>query len=279
VREALRNSAGFLHPNGAVSRWPSVPAASPLARRLDGVAESLITGRDLLQTHFSMGAYGGRRHTSEWALVIASPTITGALLVEIGSLSRTIARQGADVALTGLPGSRDSAEVRRALNAACQWLWILNASVRAAHQREPASATDGELLGAIPVNITPPRYLPDGGESVTALCEGTIATAERLRHLAWGAAEQAPWASGMSVASMYQVAAANTVTSHNCEVLLRSLASRTGTASIRADQRSAVRGRRRCLAHSRTLARNRACDRRHQYRHSWSGLPRRRRNP
>jgi hypothetical protein len=133
AREALRNSAGFLNTHGAVSRWPAVPAASPLARRLDGVAESLITGRDLLQTHFSLGAYGGWQHRSEWAFVITSPTITQALLAEIASLSRTIAQQGADVALTGVPGSRDSTEVRRALNAACQWLWILNASVQAAH--------------------------------------------------------------------------------------------------------------------------------------------------
>ena len=115
AREALRNSAEFLNVHGAVSRWPAVPAASPVARRLDGVAESLITGRDLLQTHFSMGPYGELRHRSEWAAVIASPTVTRALLVEIGSLSRTIARQSAGVALAGPPGSRDSAEVRRAL--------------------------------------------------------------------------------------------------------------------------------------------------------------------
>jgi hypothetical protein len=227
AREALRNSAGFLNTHGAVSRWPAIPAASPLARRLDSVAESLITGRDLLQTHFSLGVYGGWQHRSEWAFVITSSTITRALLTEIASLSRTIARQGADVALTGVSGSRDNAEARRALNATCQWLWVLNASVQAAHQREPTSAADGELLRAIPVNIPPPRHLPDGSESVTALCEGTAATAQRLRHLAWDAAEQARWASEMSVTSMYQVAADNTVTSHNCEVLLRTLAART----------------------------------------------------
>jgi hypothetical protein len=103
----------------------------------------------------------------------------------------------------------------------------LSASVQAAHQREPSSVVDGELLRSIPANVAPPRRLPDGTESVAALCEGTITTAERLRHLAWDAAERARWSSAMNVTSMYQVAAANTVTSYNSEVLLRALAVRT----------------------------------------------------
>ena len=86
---------------------------------------SLTTGRDLLQTHFALGIDGGRQHRSEWALVIVSPTATRALLAEIGSLSRKIARQGADLALAGSQPSQNNAEARRALNAACQWLWVL----------------------------------------------------------------------------------------------------------------------------------------------------------
>lgn len=227
VREALASAAGFLNAQGAVSRWPAVPALSPLARRLDAVAESLITGRDLLQSHFGMDPNGGRQHRSEWALIITSPMATRALLAEFATLSRAIARHGVNVALVGRPSRQDSAEAWRALNAACQWLWVLNASIQAAHQREPSSVADGELLRSIPANVAPPRCLPDGSESVTAICEGTITTAERLRHLAWHAAERARWSSAMSVTSMYQVAAANTVTSHNSEVLLRALAART----------------------------------------------------
>jgi len=227
ARVALVSGAVFLDAQAAVSRWPDVPAASPLARRLDGVTESLITGRDLLQTHFGLDWDGRRQHRSEWAFVITSPTVTRALLAEIAALSRTIAAQGANLALAYLPGGRDNADVRRALNAACQWLWVLNASVQAAHHREPAPVTDGELLCSIPVNAPPARRLPERGDPVTALCEGTVTTAERLRHLAWDAAERAPWSSGLSVTSMYQVAAANAVTSHNSEVLLRVLAART----------------------------------------------------
>lgn len=226
VREALASAAGFLHTEGAVSRWPAVPAFSPLARRLDAVAESLITGRDLLQSHFGMDRNGGRQHRSEWALIITSPMVMRALLAEFATLSRTIARHGVNVALAGRP-RQESAGAWRALNAACQWLWVLNASVQAAHQREPSSVADDELLRSIPANVAPPRCLPDGSESVTAICEGTITTAERLRHLAWHASERPRWSSAMSVTSMYQVAAANTVTSHNSEVLLRALAART----------------------------------------------------
>jgi hypothetical protein len=228
AREALTNSAGFLMHHRASPRWPQAPAASPLARRLDGVAVSLTTGRDLLQTHFALGTGGWRQHRSEWAGVIVSPTATRALLTEIGWLSRKIARQGADVALAGSQPGRRSAEARRALNAACQWLWVLSSSVQAAHQREPVSTADRELLHAIPVNVPPPRRLPERSESVTALCEGTVNTAKRLRHLAWDAADRASWSPEMNVSSLHQVAAASTVTSHNCEVLLKTLADRTG---------------------------------------------------
>jgi hypothetical protein len=227
VREALVNAAGFLNTQGAVSRWPAVPAVSPLARRLDAVAESLITGRDLLQSHFGMDRNAGRQHRSEWALITTSPMVVRALLAEFATLSRTIARHGVNVALVGRPGRQESAEAWRALNAACQWLWVLNASIQAAHRQEPSSVAEGELLRSIPANIAPPRCLPDGSESVTAICEGTITTAERLRHLDWHASERARWSSAMSITSMYQVAAANTVTSHNSEVLLRALAART----------------------------------------------------
>src|SRR5215471_402417 len=116
AREALASAAGFLNIQGAVSRWPAVPAVSPLARRLDAVAESLITGHDLLQTHFGMDRRGGRRHRFEWALIITSPTVMRALLAEFATLARTIARHGAYIAPTGLPSRQGSAAVWRALN-------------------------------------------------------------------------------------------------------------------------------------------------------------------
>ena len=66
----------------------------------------MITGHDLLQTHFGLDWDGRRQHRSEWAFIITSPTATRALLAEFATLSRTIARQGANLALACLPGGR-----------------------------------------------------------------------------------------------------------------------------------------------------------------------------
>jgi len=172
---------------------------------------SLTTGRDLLQTHFAPTSSGARRHRSEWAHVVASQPVSRALLAEIGSLARQVACQGADLALSPTPGEPEDAEDRRRLNAACQWLWVADASVRAAHRREPLSARDHELLQAIPVNALPPRRVPGGREPVTALCEGVITSAERVRHLAWAPAEQAHSSRDVTVTSLRHIAETSTV--------------------------------------------------------------------
>src|SRR5262249_17113518 len=91
-----------------------------------------------------------------------------------------------------------------------------------------------ELLHAIPVNSLPPRRLPDGTESVAALCDGAVISAERVRQFAWGQAARAAWSPEVSVASLHQVAAASTVTSHNCRVVLQTMT--TGIAGRGSDQ-------------------------------------------
>jgi hypothetical protein len=156
AREALSNSAGFLTERGAHPRWPPSPAASTLAQRLDAVTVSLITGRDLLHTHFTPGVGRARQHRSEWAFTVSSPPVNRALLTEIASLARRIAHQASGLALSPSAGEPGSADARRRLNAACQWLWVLDTSVRAAQQQDPVTAEHRELLVAIPVNA-PPR--------------------------------------------------------------------------------------------------------------------------
>ena len=243
AREALSNAAGYLIEPGSSRRWPASPAASPLARRLDAVTTSLTTGRDLLQTHFAPGTGSTRQHRSEWAYAITSPPVTRALLTEIASLSRRIARQGTDLALSPSVGAPADAQGRRRLNAACQWLWALNTSVQTAHQREPVTMADRELLAAIPMNDLPARRVPGASEPVSALCQAAITSAERIRHLAWASAQQAPWSPGMTATSLRQVALTSTVTSHNCEILLHTLAARTqqlGLAQISADLSAAA---------------------------------------
>ena len=54
-----------------------------------------------------------------------------------------------------------------------------------------------------------------------------IATAERLRHLAWHAAQQPPGSPGLTMTSARQAAETSTVTSHNCALIARALAAHT----------------------------------------------------
>lgn len=230
--EAATNAAGFLIRRGPPSRWPAAPAASPLAQRLDAVAVSLATGRDLLQTHFAADSHGAPQQRSEWGLVITSAPVTRALLAEIGALARQTAQHGANLALSPFPGTRGNGNARRRLSAACQWLWVLDASVRAAHQLEPVTEADRELLRAIPVNAIPERPLLTGGEPVSSLREGVTSTAERARHLAWASAYRASRPPGVSAMSLRKVADAGTVTSHHCHLLLHALAARSAQAGL-----------------------------------------------
>ena len=227
AREALTNSAGYLiGPGTSGRRWPAAPSASPLAQRLDQVATSLAAGRDLLHTHFAPGPKGWV-HRSPWAPAIASERVNRALLAELGQLAAPIAHHGANVALAPIPGAPESTDRRRRLNAACQWLWVLSASIEAARRAAPVPAADRDLLAAIPVNALPQRPLLEAAETVPGLCEGVIATAERLRHLAWHAAQQPPGSPGLTVTSARQAAETSTVTSHNCALIARALAAHT----------------------------------------------------
>ena len=189
-------------------------------------------GRDLLHTHFAPSADGGRRHCSEWALVVTSDAVRKALLAEIASVGRTAADQCSELALTRHVGVSGDGQARRRLNAACQWLWVLDASVRVAQQREPTGPIGAEVLSAIPVNTLPPRHALRGGEPVAVLCEGAVSSAERARHLAWLAAEHTPASRNITTASLRQVAQNSTVTSHNCACLLDVLAARMAQTEL-----------------------------------------------
>jgi hypothetical protein len=123
------------------------------------------------------------------------------------------------------------------LRAACKWLQVLSGSVQAAHRAYPVSAADRDLLLAIPVNAPLPRPILDGSEPVTALYGAVITSAERARNAAWVTGSQPAWSPNLTADSLRYVAATSTVTSHHCEILLRSLAARTtdsGTAGLSA---------------------------------------------
>ena len=189
------------------------------------MATSLTAGRDLLQTHFAAGPGGAREVRSHWALAVSSPPVTRALLAELGQLASLIAAGCADLAQG--PGPRGTAAARRSLNAACYWLQTVSASAQTAQRHDPVLPSDHELLHAIPVNAAPPRMVPQGSEPVSGLCYGMITSAERVRHAAWAAGMQAALSPRITVESLRHAAATSTLTSHHCELLLRSLAART----------------------------------------------------
>ncbi|MGH3225825.1 MAG: hypothetical protein ACRDPY_45285 [Streptosporangiaceae bacterium] len=93
-----------------------------------------------------------------------------------------------------------------------------------AQRDHPSSARDVELLRAVPVNSPPPRPRADATRAAGSLPGAVIDATQRARRAAWLSVTQLPWAPGMIVGSLRQVAAANTFTSRHCELLLRSLA-------------------------------------------------------
>ena len=230
AREALTNAAAHLHQHSSGRRRPGVTARSELAWRLDAISVSLTAGRDLLHTHLARDPHGAREFHSEWGPVVTFPPVEQALLAELGRLAHLIVPPCIDLAL--VPGARDTADARRSLNGASQWLWVLSASVRTAQCREPVSATDRELLHAVPLNAVPPRRVPDSSTSVAALYDIVITSAERARHAAWVAGTQPAWSPRMTADSLHRAAATSTVTSHHCEILLRSLAASTADGDM-----------------------------------------------
>jgi len=60
------------------------------------------------------------------------------------------------------------------------------------------------------------------------LCQGTITTAERIRHAATINIPDAAWSPALTTDSLRHAATCSTVISHNCEILLRTLATRAG---------------------------------------------------
>ena len=235
ARDALGHAARHLRQRTRGRRAPGVAARSELARQLDAAAMALTAGRDLLHTHLANDARGARQFRSEWGLVVCSPPAERALLAELAWLAHQIAGPCTDVALAAR--SPDTADARRALRAACGWLQAFSGSVQAAHRVAPVSATDRDLLLAIPLNAPLPRPILDGSEPVTALYDAVITSAERARHAAWVTGSQPAWSPHLTADSLRHVAATSTVTSHHCEILLRSLADRTagsGTAGLSA---------------------------------------------
>jgi hypothetical protein len=119
-------------------------------------------------------------------------------------------------------------QARKDLAEACGYLRTLAGATAAAHRQEPVLAVDRAVLRAIPVAVTPPRWLPGARDSVGTLCQGVIGAAERLRHSAGLAAALAGSSPEVSADSLRHAAAAAVAASHHCSVLLGTLEERSG---------------------------------------------------
>ncbi len=228
AREAIQNAAGFLRlGEGETGESGHPRAAGPAAAAVDAAAVSLRAGRDLLHTHVTARPDGARAERSGWASVTSSQRVARALLLQVGMWGRLAATRGARLALSAPPRC-GTEQARWNLNAACQWLWVLDSAVQAAQRHDPVTATDVALLAAVPVNAPTPRRLPDGAETAAELCQGAIGCAERVRHIARAAVPDARWSPALTADSLRHTAACGTVISHHCAILLRCLATRAG---------------------------------------------------
>lgn len=71
--------------------------------------------------------------------------------------------------------------------------------------------------------LNPP---PGDDETITSLCHGATSAAERIRHAATINPVDATWSPALTADSLRHTATCSTVISHNCEILLRTLATR-----------------------------------------------------
>lgn len=222
AREPLRQAMRAFGYSRIRQARPVPQNRSQAAVWLACAAKSLTLAKDLLQTHFAPD----RTYASEWAPVITSTHITRALAAEVSWWAWQTAPMAVHLANAGTSRSARFEDVRYRLRAAARSLWDAAQTLDTALLTDPATAADLMLLRAIPVNSMPARALPQGAETIAQLCEGTISTAERVRHMTW---KPAPASSpAISESSLRHTAGMAVIISHNCGAALETLASRAG---------------------------------------------------
>ncbi|HVB45420.1 MAG TPA: hypothetical protein VNF47_22325 [Streptosporangiaceae bacterium] len=98
------------------------------------------------------------------------------------------------------------------------------AAITAGECGSPATATDIELLHAIPVNVAPRRQQPRGAESSAGLSQGIAISAGRMRTIAWTTQGEAAWSPAMTADSWQWAATGAAVICHVSGQLLGLLA-------------------------------------------------------
>ena len=157
--------------------------------------------------------------------MISSAPVNRALLAGLADHARAIAGQLAGLPLAGTPDPETVAAWQRLHDAAGR-LRELDAAVQAAQWRgryPPSIASCWRLSRS---TSRPPSQMPSPDATVSDLCAGIIATAQRANQARRELAARAAWSPELSADSMRHAAASCVVISFNTETVYRVLATR-----------------------------------------------------
>jgi hypothetical protein len=247
ARRYLARAGRYLTPHAAIRANPGARATVSTATRLGRAASLLQAGRELLDTHFTTRPDGIRVPHTEWAASLTTPALRRALLTEITSLARLAADSSGRLARA--PGWRGAPATRQALADASYCLHDLHDIVHTA-SGEPVPAAHAALLRAIPPSQLPARRLPAPRHDITALCQGAITSAQRIRRAAWHARPgTAP--PPATIATLRQLASASAATTHHCHLLLHAAAARAAADPAARSASTEIEQASQAMAHAR----------------------------
>jgi hypothetical protein len=226
AREALQLAAESLQIAADDAPGSGTQPAGPLAASLSAAATGLAAGRDLMRTHFTTGPDGQWSTRSNWSAAICSAPVTRAITAEAASWSQRLAFLTERLSVASQADAAIAVPVRQGLAGASHWLQTASAIITAAG--DPATAADTELLHAIPVIFTPKPWPQQGTEPADDLARGITASAARLHASTQVPARHAAWSPDMNAESWRWTATGAAIMFHISELMLNSLAERSG---------------------------------------------------
>lgn len=228
AREALRLAEAGLRPGAPEQGMAGLGAADPLVGWLGETAGLLAAGRDLLHSHFGTDTQDGWTERSDWVAVVNSAPVTRALVVSVARWSQQLSCAMARLSVAAAGDRSIPVSVYQRLAGASHWLVTASAMLSARQRGDPASAADGELLAAIPVNVLDPRDPPREAETAAELAAGVAASAARLRQIAWVSADWSAWSPAITADSWQWTATAAAVMCHVSGLMLQAQIDRQG---------------------------------------------------
>jgi hypothetical protein len=166
---------------------------SPRLRLLASTGDALTAGADLIGTHTSANAAGLRADRSDWAPVLRSGPVHGALVAEAAHWAEQLAPMCSD--LSRRPALRDR-HASGCLTAAARCLSGAAATATAVGSEEREDWW--KLLAGVTTAAPPARRETVSGKSANELYDGITASAARLRALAFTMPDRAGWAPDIS---------------------------------------------------------------------------------